>query len=666
MILLGILAGLTIGLLLGGRLAALRYLRFRYAGLILAALVIRYGTQALIVRGFAPAEELRLPLLAGAFAVLAGALWLNRSIPGILLVLAGVLGNALAIVVNDGRMPAWGPALDAVGIPVAELAAGWQVLLPAGVDLAFLLQAGPLGDVIPVPLGPLTNVVSIGDVAIATGLGWLLVDALRRTGEERDGGVSLWSGSPPATDLQPRPLILGGGRGPGLAAPVAAHGTSGTATGGTAPAGRSIGGRIRAHPYLRLAGDARFSAFWLAQTIGVFGDRLNQVALGVLVIGLTGSPVLSALVFVSAMLPNLLLGPIAGTFVDRWDHRRTMIAADLIRGGLVLLIPVAASVELWLVYPLVFLVTTVSCFFRPARAAAVPRIVREEDLLAANGALWTGETIAEIAGYPIAGALIAFLGANVALAFWLDAATYLASALLLLGIAIPPVVRVAAPRTQRLVAGVIADLREGWRFLRASPPLFQNTIVSTVGQLSVGATLALTPAYVFLLIGAPAPVDGAVPGLAETLGLLEAVLGLGNLVGGFVVGAIGSRLGRGRLVIVGFALMGLSTIVLGLAGEVALALAASFLVGLFNLVWLVPSQTLFGELVPGTLMGRVVAIRSSIVFGAMTGAAAVSSLAAGVVPPGTIFAILGAVTLVAGLAGALLPAVRDAGAPRAA
>ncbi len=658
MILLGILAGLTLGLLLGGRLAALRFLRFRYAGLILAALAIRYGTQALIVEGFAPAVELRLPLLAGAFAVLAAALWLNRSIPGVLLVLAGVLGNALAIVVNDGRMPAWGPALDAVGIPVTELAAGWQVLLPSTVDLTFLLRAGPLGDVIPVPLGPLTNVVSIGDVAIATGLGWLLVAALRRTGEEREGGISLWNGPAPATDLQPRPLILGGGRGPGFAAPAAAPGTSAAPAGATTAAGGSIGRRIRAHPYLRLAGDARFSAFWLAQTIGVFGDRLNQVALGVLVIGLTGSPVLSALVFVSAMLPNLLLGPIAGTFVDRWDHRRTMIAADLIRAGLVLLIPVAASIELWLVYPLVFLVTTVSCFFRPARAAAVPRIVREEDLL--------GETLAEIVGYPIAGVLIAFLGANVALAFWLDAATYLASALLLLGVAIPPVVRVAAPRTQRLVAGVIAELHEGWRFLRASPPLFQNTIVSTVGQLSVGATLALTPAYVFLLIGSPTPVDGAVPGLAETLGLLEAVLGLGNLVGGFVVGAIGGRLGRGRLVIAGFALMGLSTIVLGLAGEVALALAASFLVGLFNLVWLVPSQTLFGELVPGALMGRVIAIRSSVVFGAMTGAAAVSSLAAGVVSPGTIFAVLGAVTLVAGLAGALLPAVRDAGAPRAA
>ena len=122
-------------------------------------------------------------------------------------------------------------------------------------------------------------------------------------------------------------------------------------------------------------------------------------------------------------------------------------------------------------------------------------------------------------------------------------------------------------------------------------------------------------------------------------------------------------MGRGRLVIAGFVLMGLATVILGLAGSVPLALAAAFAVGLFNLVWLVPSQTLFGELVPGALMGRVIAIRSSIVFGAMTGAAAVCTLLADVVPAGTIFAALGAVTVLAGLAGALLPAVRDVPAP---
>ena len=133
----------------------------------------------------------------------------------------------------------------------------------------------------------------------------------------------------------------------------------------------------------------------------MFGDRLHQLALGVLVCQVTGSYVATGLVFLMAAIPNLLLGPIAGTFVDRWDQKRVMVASDLLRALLVLLIPVVAAIDIVLVYPMALLVTTVSLFFRPARAAVVPRIVRPDDLLAANSALWTAESLADILGYPI-------------------------------------------------------------------------------------------------------------------------------------------------------------------------------------------------------------------------------------------------------------------------
>ena len=81
-----------------------------------------------------------------------------------------------------------------------------------------------------------------------------------------------------------------------------------------------------------------------------------------------------------------------------------------------------------LVYPLVFLITSISIFFRPARVAVLPRIVREDELLTANSAMWVGETFADIIGYPLAGIFVAFLGVALPLAFWLDAATYAASA----------------------------------------------------------------------------------------------------------------------------------------------------------------------------------------------------------------------------------------------
>jgi MFS family permease len=262
----------------------------------------------------------------------------------------------------------------------------------------------------------------------------------------------------------------------------------------------------------------------------------------------------------------------------------------------------------------------------------------------------------EVGGYPLAGLLVGFLGGAAALAFWIDAATYLVSAVLIAGIVIPPVVRTVGPRVGSAVGTFVSELHDGWRFLRTSAPLFQNTLISIVGQLSVGATIALTPFLVSQLLGPEAPTSAGPP----VLSTIEAAIGVGNLIGGFMVGLIGVRMRKGRLVIGGFVLMGIATIAWGLAGSVVLAVGAAFAVGIFNLVWLVPSQTLFGELVPSELMGRVISMRSSLVFGAMTLSAAVSSVVAETVPVGVVIAVLGGVTVLAGLVGALLPAVRDA------
>ena len=418
-------------------------------------------------------------------------------------------------------------------------------------------------------------------------------------------------------------------------------------------AARTLLMRARGHPYILLMSDARFSAFWTGQTISLFGDRLNQVALGVLVLTTTGSAMETGLVFLAATLPTMLLGPIVGPFVDRWDQKRLMVASDLIRGGLVLLVPIASQVDIVLVYPMVFLVTTVSLFFRPAKTAVVPRLVAPDDLLAANGAVWTGETLADIAGYPLAGLLVAFLGTQLWLAFWLDAASYVISAALLVSITIPPVIRALAPRAIGALRAFLGEWRDGWHILRRQPALFQNTLVSAVAQLSVGTTLALTIVYGRDVL------DGRFIPFPQNYAAIDAAIGLGNLVGGVVVAGLGARAHKGRLVVVGFIAMGLATVLLGLTQNVLLALAAAFVMGIFNLVYIIPTQALFAELTPPGFMGRVVAFRSSLVFGSMTLGMAIASVAAERISVGSIIAFSGLVTAAAGLAGALLPAVRD-------
>ena len=192
---------------------------------------------------------------------------------------------------------------------------------------------------------------------------------------------------------------------------------------------------------MRLGLNGSFSALWVGQVISLFGDRVNQIALGAFVYEVTDSPFAVALTFFVGTIPNLFFSPIAGAYVDRWDQKQVLVVSDILRAALALLVPVAVLINVWLAYPLVFLITTVSIFFRPARVAILPRLVPERDLLSANSAMWVGETLADVVNYPIAGLFVVFLAGSLPIAFWFDAATYLVSAGLMASIAVPPLVR---------------------------------------------------------------------------------------------------------------------------------------------------------------------------------------------------------------------------------
>src|SRR5215210_5580902 len=119
-----------------------------------------------------------------------------------------------------------------------------------------------------------------------------------------------------------------------------------------------------------------YAALWLGQLVSVFGDRLHQIALLTLVGTLTSNNLGNiALVFVALGAPSLLFGLFAGALVDRWDRRRVMLIADLVRVPLVACIPLLARVDVLWVYAIAFLLTTVGLFFKPAKDATIPNIV---------------------------------------------------------------------------------------------------------------------------------------------------------------------------------------------------------------------------------------------------------------------------------------------------
>jgi MFS family permease len=435
--------------------------------------------------------------------------------------------------------------------------------------------------------------------------------------------------------------------------------------------------RVRRHPYVRLALNGSFTVLWSGQLISLFGDRLHQVALAAAVLITTGSPIASALVFVAAFLPNLLFSAIAGTFVDRWDQKEVLIVSDLLRAAVVLLIPMAVATNVLLVYPFVFVLTTISIFFRPARVAILPRIVAKDELVTANSSLWVGETVADVIGFPLAGLFVAALGAAIPIAFWLDATTYIASAALLSTLIIRPAAGEAtgdardedvatdddlattpaaahATPSASAVGSFIAELHAGYRYLRHEPTLFANTVQASVAQLNVGVLTALMPTFALTVFGNE-PV-----GWEAIYTFIESSSGVGNLLGGFVIGLIGGTIAKGRLISAGYVAWGILTVLFALAGNLPLVLGLAFGSGIANMVFIIPSQALFQERTPAELMGRVVSFRFQLVFGAMAVAMAVGGVLSTIIPVTSVIALFGVVTVGAGLAGFVVPAIRDA------
>jgi hypothetical protein len=545
MLILSLALGLIGGLLAGGRIDNLASVRLRLVQLLFLGLLLRYATQFAIENGSTIADALRLPLFAAGFLLLLVGLWVNREKAGLPLAFVGILLNAVAIVTNGGFMPVWEPSIAAAGLPPGELGSVFHKVVGAatsgGIPSDFLAQAGPLGDIIPVPIPFIRNVISIGDVFLAAGLAFFLFATTVRTPAEveaagqatlrrrlgllrltpaeaaaaeaaamLDSGAlvdapAAWpeedaferfEGKLVSAAALERPLSLGGPS-------VGSEGTVQRTRGRTLPLPVApILDRVRHHPFVRLALDSSFSALWTGQLISALGDRIHTVAIAFLVFDATRSPIAVAAAFLVATLPNLVFGPIAGALVDRWDHREVMIVSDLLRAGLVLLIPIAAATNLVLAYPLVFLVTTVSIFFRPAKGAILPRIVHGDDLVPANSALWIGETFADIGGYVIAGLFVALLADQRPLAFWVDSVTYIASAVLIASISVAPASRAVTDKVgegargaRAAVAKFAEELREGWRFLRGDTVLLANTLQATAGQLMLGVFLVLTPVY---------------------------------------------------------------------------------------------------------------------------------------------------------------------------
>ena len=337
--------------------------------------------------------------------------------------------------------------------------------------------------------------------------------------------------------------------------------------------------------------------------------------------------------------------------MDRWDQKQVLVVSDILRAALVLLIPVAVLINVWLAYPLVFLITTVSIFFRPARVTILPRLVPDQDLLSANSAMWVGETLADVVNYPIAGLFVVFLAGSLPIAFWFDAATYL-----VLGGA-PVHDRRAAGALRTGCAARVDGERAGRRRdaddgttpstpRRRSAPTSRPAGPSSATRPSCWRTRCRAPQASSRWASSRCRAScwrsrSRIPRATSTAPRTRSwrpSIGLGNLIGGFVLGMVATRVRKGPLVIAAYTVFGALVFLVGLADSIPLVLGLLFGVGVANMAFVIPSQTLFQERTPPELMGRVVSLRFALVFGGMSMAMAVGGLLVSVFGPGPVIA----------------------------
>ena len=278
---------------------------------------------------------------------------------------------------------------------------------------------------------------------------------------------------------------------------------------------------------------------WGGTVVSLFGDWFNTLALYRLAIDLTGSEAALGGVFLTKMLPLALASPIGGVLADRVDRRKLMIGSDLVRAAIVLgFLFVRDAGDLWLLYTLGAAQIAVSAAFTPAKNAVLPRITKPGELLTANALLSATWSVMLAVGAAAGGPVVDAFGTDVV--FWLDAGTYLVSALLIAGVRVPP--RTIAPRDRGVLEAALGHIADGWRYVRRRPAV--RRIVFSKATWGVGGGGLV---FALALLG-----DGLFPSAGTTgIGALFAARGLGTGLGPILARSIFRDERRWPLVLAG-------------------------------------------------------------------------------------------------------------------
>lgn len=361
---------------------------------------------------------------------------------------------------------------------------------------------------------------------------------------------------------------------------------------------------------------------WSGQIVAKFGESLFLMALPFLALDLSGSSITAGLVQMSGYLPILLFGLFAGAYIDRASRQTVMLTADLMRGALVLLIPILAFLNqlsaLWLGL-IAFAISAFSAFFVPARNAIIPELTsgstyeREVALLKANSLVQTSEQIAFLVA-PLAVGVLASLMQPVNL-FAITSATFFISYAFIWGIR-----GTAKPNVNGLrFSKILSDTKESLIRLSRNAPLRNILVITTLNNLFLmGAAVVATPVLIKNVLG---------KGL-EVFALIEFIFAVMMLMVGFLMNIFAKQvreIGYEKVWAFGLVMDGISYCPYYFCRSVEELCLYAAIHASFIILIIVPRSAMIQALAPSDDLGKVFSFLNV----AVAGMTALSSVATG-------------------------------------
>jgi MFS family permease len=336
-----------------------------------------------------------------------------------------------------------------------------------------------------------------------------------------------------------------------------------------------------------------FRVLFLATLGSSLGTLLATVALVVDIKDRTNSGSWVSALMIAEFLPAVAVGLFLGPLLDRVSRRGLMIVSDLVRAGVFCTLPFASSAGQ--IVALAGIAGLATGFFRPAVYAGLPNLVEEEDLARANSLIQTSENVSWAVAPVIGGALVAASGPD--LAYWLNGASFLVSALLLL--------RLSADKLQGALGvsrGHLRDLRDGFARVLQTRSLLTVLVVWTI---VLGAVASTQTAQVFL---AKDSFDAGDFGY----GLIFGCIGLGLAVGSFGAGTWVERRSVGTVYAASILLQAVGVAAAAVAPNVWFSLPCFVLAGIGNGIAVVCNSLLVQRGAPDAIRGRVFTVIMSV------------------------------------------------------